>query len=259
MRRGLSGIDIFAPRDNGLPDFTKITPAQIFNGSAAAAINSLEETLGGNREGFYSGGRPNPVEGALGAAMGNSGGNFWGGVFNSAMDGAMDGLSGPGSGYGGMRQRYARIPGTDQTMEVRRARVVPEYLERGAARQRGHKAINDGGRDYSFESPPPPPLPQEDPPYGLPGESQSHAPTTPLVEKPLLPPPVYDPTDPMSATFPPEYGDPVETPQLDDSEVVDPEDGSLLLPPPGEIEMRSGAANRLPTRLLEELKHLYRV
>jgi hypothetical protein len=42
----IEGIDIFAPRESGLPDFTKISPAQIFNGSVAASLNSMKDPLG---------------------------------------------------------------------------------------------------------------------------------------------------------------------------------------------------------------------
>lgn len=39
----IDGIDIFQPRDNGLPDFTKISPTQIFNGSVAASLQSMKD------------------------------------------------------------------------------------------------------------------------------------------------------------------------------------------------------------------------
>lgn len=51
----IQGIDIFAPRDNGLPDFTRITPAQIFNGSVAASANSMKDPFGLSEEKGYSG------------------------------------------------------------------------------------------------------------------------------------------------------------------------------------------------------------
>lgn len=39
----IEGIDIFAPRESGLPDFTRISPGQIFNGSVAASLNSMKD------------------------------------------------------------------------------------------------------------------------------------------------------------------------------------------------------------------------
>lgn len=41
----IEGIDIFAPRDNGLVDLSKITPVQIFNGSALASFQTMRERV----------------------------------------------------------------------------------------------------------------------------------------------------------------------------------------------------------------------
>lgn len=39
----ISLIDIFQPRDTGLPDISRISPAQIFNGSAAASLEAMKQ------------------------------------------------------------------------------------------------------------------------------------------------------------------------------------------------------------------------
>ena len=328
MRRGLSGIDIYQPRDNGLPDFANITPAQIFNGSAAASANAMEQEVkyarprpttgmiiaegiggtlssvvnaysgqagGGDYGGGYGGGYGgwgggggSVFEGAMGAAQRHSGGNFWNGAFNSAMEGARDGL------YGGSRarydgRRYTRIPGTGNIMEARKARVVPEYINGKASYDRGHRKINQGSPNRSFESPPPPPLPQQIP-HDLPSSSGLAQPldnslvTPPQWYSPIDPASGYVPTDPNSAnSIPPGamYSQPAAAemrtrgippggyapPDYDDNtDNLNPnlfspdynEDESLF-PPPDAIQMRTGAVNRLPTRLLEELQELYRV
>jgi hypothetical protein len=39
----IQGIDIFAARESGLPDLSRITPVQIFNGSAMASLESMRQ------------------------------------------------------------------------------------------------------------------------------------------------------------------------------------------------------------------------
>ena len=44
----IQGIDIFEPHENGLPDFSKISVGQIFNGSVAAGMNQKLDPYGFN-------------------------------------------------------------------------------------------------------------------------------------------------------------------------------------------------------------------
>lgn len=106
----IEGIDIFTPRDNGLPDFTRISPAQIFNGSVAASLNAMKERdpYGLLSEKQYTGEVESPWK-------------------TTTID-----------------QR------TGKRVEVRKASVVPEMLSKGPASgpaRRGHRPVNynDGG------------------------------------------------------------------------------------------------------------------
>lgn len=56
----IEGIDIFQPRENGLPDFTKISPAQIFNGSVAASIQGMKDSAPVSPEEGYQGVQESP-------------------------------------------------------------------------------------------------------------------------------------------------------------------------------------------------------
>ncbi len=259
----IEGIDIFQPRQNGLPDFSKITPAQIFNGSAAAAANAMREL---------------------------------------DPDNLMDEHDKPWLRRDG--RRWTKIPGTDRYEEVRKARVIPEYINGRAARDRGHHVINEGGSNHSFTSGSvggvDPPSPREE--VGM-GPNPSWP-----TEGPGWFPPMehgYDPSNPISAlnppsnwvpgVVPPTYGIPgsltpegppgqppaggyapplYSQPPDDDTDNMDPNlfnypeegdynsprlpqgPGSEILPPPESIEMKKGAMNRLPTILLDELKRL---
>lgn len=104
----IEGIDIFQPRENGLPDFTKISPAQIFNGSVAANMNQKLDPYGFNQT--DSEGKP-----------------------------AYRGIPGE-------FPKTTLDPITVKPVEVRRAMVVQELLNGGGAVQRGHTGINGGRR-----------------------------------------------------------------------------------------------------------------
>lgn len=120
----IQGIDIFAPRDNGLPDFTRITPAQIFNGSVAASLNSMKDSdpFGLSGEKGFSGTPESPWK-------------------TTTID----------------RRTGKRV-------EVRKASVVEELLNGEAPRKRGKTKANTGSSGGGYSAPnynEPPPLPED--------------------------------------------------------------------------------------------------
>lgn len=108
----IDGIDIFSPRDSGLPDLSKLTPAQIFNGSAIASFNSMKE-------------QHDPL----------------GLLDRNRYDGTEEGT-----------QKTTTIdPATGRRVEVRKATVVEELLNGKSARDRGHRKLSgrDSSGSYS--------------------------------------------------------------------------------------------------------------
>lgn len=163
----IEGIDIFEPRPNGLPDFTKISPAQIFNGSIAASLQSMKDN-----DPYGLNDKPVGYEGTPEA----------------------------------INKQTTIDSTTGKRVEVRRARVVEELLNDGAPAARGHRPVaarrrSSSGGGYTVpeynvgeplpEAPETPPdasllnVPQEwRPPMLLP-EEQPEGPYSPLLPPPL--------------------------------------------------------------------------
>jgi hypothetical protein len=100
----IQAIDIFAPRENGLPDFSKISPGQIFNGSLAASVNSAKQT--------------DPL-------------------------GLLDQKQDPGGERESPWKTTTIDARTGRRVEVRKARVVEEVLNGKSPAARGHRKINE--------------------------------------------------------------------------------------------------------------------
>lgn len=170
----IEGIDIFQPRENGLPDFSRISPGQIFNGSVAAAMNGMKDS--------------DPL----------------GLLKTKAYEGVSEST----------RRNTTIDPNTGKRVEVRKASVVQEILGGNAASGRGHSRINGGGGGGGYSAPnyvEPGPLPEDN--TALPdgtgtGEAGSLLDPTPGWHPPMSPdysPPSSLTPEGSPSLFPPEF------------------------------------------------------